>query len=118
MLLFNGTLNSPQASGTLETVFLNLDHLDMPENDTSYYAMIKAIDGYGNMGPDSNLAQIPGRVTSEPVPPRTPAPKAPNNNNTVAIVAGTIACLAVVAAGTFGGVFIYKNKQKNKVSVI
>ena len=117
MLLFNGTLNSPQASGTLETVFLNLDHLDIPENDTSYYAMIKAVDGYGNMGPDSNLAQIPGPVTPEPEPPMTPAPKSPSSN-TVAIVAGTIVCLAVLAAGTFGGVFMYKNKQKNKVSVI
>ena len=89
----------------------------MPENDTSYYAMIKAIDVYGNAGPDSNLAPIPGPVTPEPEPPVTPTPK-PSTKNTVAIVAGTIACLAVVAAGTIGGVFIYKNKQKNKVAVV
>ena len=126
-MVLSGTLSSPQESGTTESIIVDLSYLDEPENDTSFYTMIKAVDAYSNAGPDSNLAQIPGPTTSQPQPPETPPPQPtatptpqpsipaqpPEGNNMVAIVAGTLACLALISTVLAGAVI--RNMKHNKV---
>jgi len=101
--LVDSTLSSPQPSGTKEHVYINLDYLETPSDDTSYYVFIKAVDSHGNMGADSNLAQLQGPVTPE--------------RNSAAIIAGTLACVAVVGTALVGGVFAYNHSKKKKTVV-
>jgi len=100
-MLTAGNVTNPKPSGSQEHISISLDYLVVPAADTAYYVRIKAVDQYGNMGVSSNLAQVKGPVTPDV--------------NSGAIIAGTLACLAVVATATLGGVIIHRNKKQKQV---
>ena len=100
-MLTEGSLTAPKTAGSEEHIFISLDHLEAPAVDTSYYMRIIAVDEFGNAGASSNLAQVQGPVTPE--------------GNNAAIVAGALACLAVVATATVGGILVYRKNRKEKV---
>ena len=103
-MLVNGTLTSPQITGSPEKVFIGLNHLEAPAPDTSYYMVVKAVDSHGNMGADSNLAQLQGPVTPE--------------KNSAAIIAGVLAGIAIIGTAIVGGVLIQYSKRKKIHTVV
>ena len=94
-------LSTPKASGSPEQATINLDYLETPEEGSSYYFVIKAVDEYDNMGAESNLAKIQG-----PVPPDDST----NVGLIVGLTLGITALVCVVVGGVF---FTYRSKKKS-----
>jgi hypothetical protein len=120
-MLVNGTLLSPLPAGRPESLLVSLWALDdaAPGGNGSagaLYAVIRAVDAYGNVGAGSNVARLQRPITAEPpeVPEVPEEPKVPEEPPVLAIVLGSLACVALIG-GVLAGVLVYTKKFK-KVS--
>ena len=103
-MLVDSSLLTPNISGGTEQVFISLDYLETPDEGTSYYVVVKAVDSHGNEGADSNLAQLQGPVSPD--------------KNSAAIVAGVLAGVAIIGTAVVGGIFIQLHNRKKIHTVV
>ena len=104
MLIEDTTLSSPKPAGEQDRVVISYNALEVPAQDTAHYAMIKAVDAYGNAGKASNPARLQGPVSRD--------------LNQVAIILGIIGCVAVLGTAIVGAVMIRRAKSRQKIGSV